>query len=261
MRITRHELDNDDILSFYEESIEGLAFSKDAAAKNPNNLGSLMRIAIEAASLASVVAPDGAETLKHLAVAARASAELFEAARSGGVDESIVEPRKWITGHFLGHICRSEDVLNSLSQTTSETLRKSSTTHPEYRYLLVDALRAYWAKAAETKRLLVNVMEATDPDRPDIQKPEWVLNIDVQTIRVLFYTLEGSEEFENALIHALELHKKYWSKTKQRRRDYLGFLPIELNGICAIAHDRGINFDVQSEYLPPVLVNGMNLST
>lgn len=85
-----------------------------------------------------------------------------------------------------------------------------------------------------------------------------MLNIDVQIVRLLFYTLEGTEEFEGALAHALELHKKYWSKGKQRTRDHRGFLPIELNGICAIAHDRGINFDVQSEYLPPVLVNGMS---
>lgn len=258
MRMIRHKLSNESVFASYEAASADLGSFVEAAAKNANSLSSLMRNAVEVACLASVVKPEGAEMAKHLALAARACADLFAAGRSSRVDESIVSADKWITGFFLGQICRSEEVLNSLTLTSSEMLRKSSTTQPEYRYLLVDALRASWSKSSEAKQLLVEVMKATDPERPDIRAAEWVLNIDVPIVRLLFCTLEGSEEFEKTLIHALELHKKYWSKTKQRSRDYLGFLPIELNGICAVAHDRKIAFDVQSEYLPAVLVHGIS---
>ncbi len=254
--VTRHEIDFDLAKQRYEANAEDLDTFVEAAARHPGNNHLLIGQAMSLAKRASVVQCDAGVMREYVSIAARACANLFEGARTVGVNESIVEPRKWITGYFAAHIVRSDDIIDSLCETSGDMLRESSTKHPEYRYLFVDALRAFHVRSRDTMGILLQAVQATDPERPDIRKPDWVLDIDVPIMKTLFYTFDDFEKFEDTLVDALESHKGYWSQTAARRRDPDGFLPVALNGICAIAHDFNIPFEVESEYLPAELVSG-----
>lgn len=62
--------------------------------------------------------------------------------------------------------------------------------------------------------------------------------------------------FEAALDRALEAHKEYWSKTAKRRKDPEGFVALDLTALAALAWDRGLRFQVDSDYLPWSWVTG-----
>lgn len=64
-----------------------------------------------------------------------------------------------------------------------------------------------------------------------------------------------SRELNQALFRALEDHKRRWSQP-DAAEDALGFLAWGPLAIAAVAHDRGLRVEVQSDYLPLRLVLG-----
>ncbi len=71
---------------------------------------------------------------------------------------------------------------------------------------------------------------------------------------------EDTEGFNKNLIIALEKHKLYYSSNdiynESRNSDYYGWVSIPLIAACAIAHDKGMKREVQSDYIPEWLVKG-----
>lgn len=266
MNVSRHKLDVTRYQEYFKEECIRLSTSLQEAARRPSNLGLLAGRALDIVRFGSVASPDSPEIPRALRIAAQALAGIFVIARATGdtvelllddnpvrmparMDESLVEASRWVTGFWLGVICRDATLLQSLCEMPSEKLRPSSTTNPEYRYRLVDALQAFWKGSPETAKLIIAAMEATDPDRPDIHARDWVLNIDVPLIQLLFYLVSSDARFGGALLEALKLHKKYWTATAQRKQDWEGFVSFGLTALAVLAAERHTPCDVESAYV------------
>ncbi|MFB6843330.1 immunity 49 family protein [Streptomyces sp. NPDC056373] len=61
------------------------------------------------------------------------------------------------------------------------------------------------------------------------------------------------ETFSQALARALELHKQYWSE-EDRTFQASGLVALAPLAIACFAHDAGLPVEVESEYLPAVLI-------
>ena len=59
-----------------------------------------------------------------------------------------------------------------------------------------------------------------------------------------------------AFTAALKGHKRYWSSTKKLRQDVAGYVSLPLTSLAALAYDRGVRIDVESDYLPRPWVTG-----
>lgn len=241
--------------------------------KDPNVLTGVITNLLDAARCGAVVDSNSVEVDRALRRAAQASGVFLAVAASpekmiqaplgdemiqwkGKIDKSTVYPSKWILGFFLSCLCRDEQSKELLLHVPPSVLVDSPTKEPAYRQLLVDALRGFWLDEPDTGKRIIKAMEATDPERPDIRKPEWVLNLDVPLIELVFHIWESDADFGPALNKAVLLHKEYWSKTKDRRQDWDGYLPIELLGAAALAYDRKIPFEIDTEFLPQRLIRG-----
>lgn len=270
-RVKRHELDREFVQAQYDAAIPDVGPSLESARGRPLNLDLLIMGALRAAAYGSIVAPRSLDIARHLKLASQASAAIYTIATvlpatvplgegdpvtyTTPPDSDTVEVSGWIEGFFLAALCRDVPSLSLLCAASVEPMRRSRSRHPEYRYPFMEALRAFWRGEGDCRGLALEAMRMTDPTRPDIYGKKYTLYIDVHLIRLLFLISANDPEVEDALFTALKDHKKYWSR-KDLCLDTDGFLSIPLLGLAALAYDRGIRFEVESEYLPMWLVTG-----
>jgi hypothetical protein len=266
MKIQRHKIDVEAIREDFDRESKRLPEFLPYAKTNPSALSIIASIALNLVRFGSAAAPGSALLRYGLTVAAQSLTSIFAVDRATGenveillgdermilpckIDKSIVEASKWISAFWLGIICRDSQQLNSLCETSIERLRQSPTTNPEYRYLLVEALQAFWRGSPDIGKRLVATMAATDPEREDIRAPDWVLKLDLPLIQSLFHVLARDEEFGETFVQALKLHKEYWTASQKRKKDWDGFVSFGLTAIATLAREREVPFEVESNYL------------
>jgi immunity protein 49 of polymorphic toxin system len=242
------------------------------ARRDPKNLDLLIRRAWSEVSCGHTAKPQSSEIPKALRIAAEAYAALFAAASStGGVtvqlgegepvtynsvpDASTVNAGAWILGFYFNVLHGDVDSMNRLAQVPLDVVRRSPTKAGEYYYLYMQALQQWTNNdMGSIVKTMLAAVKATDPDRPDVFNADWTLNLHVPQLEVLIYVVTKDARFGEALVKAVRLHKKYWEKTKDRRRDYIGFVAVELTALAVMGRSQGLSFDVESPYLALDLV-------
>lgn len=268
VRINRHAIDPHVLTSRFETTQNNMQTFIQGARRDPNNLTLLASNALDLAAAGSVLTPDSLMIAERLLLASRAYAALLAVASAQGarievpldegkpaayetrVDGSIVHTSRWINAFLLASLCRDTASLDLLCKTPMELLRSSVTRGPAYRYAFIEALIGFRYGLPDTSKKILRAVEETDPEREDIAKPDWVLHIDVPLLEMLFYINSRDPDFAKALEKAVTLHKKYWTKTPLQKRKWDGFLAVNVMGMAALATDQGLEFDVDSEYLP-----------
>lgn len=86
-------------------------------------------------------------------------------------------------------------------------------------------------------------------------KDDWQLLVDGPSLDVLWDACVVVEEddFNAHLVRALELHRKYWDRDEESRRDPTGFIAWRLLPLLRLAEARGLRVKVESPYLPAAL--------
>lgn len=271
-KISRHEISNRALVQerfdLYQDDV---AYFWDVCSKDGDGFEFLWNNAPPAAANGSVLGGKHADIGRAIRLAADAGACMFAAVstkpaelrlgnrRVSGAkrtDESLMYSSRWMDAFFLNCLCRNLDNLNLLCGVPLSVLKASSTVGQEFRAIFADAILRYWNDRDGVVKLLIEAMEKTDPDKYELVKPEWVLHLDVHQIKLFAEALNHDPNFGTTLKSALELHKAYWSKTEERRMDSDGFLAFNLLGLAAMAYDRSLPIDIDSEYLPMDLVDG-----
>lgn len=161
----------------------------------------------------------------------------------------------WLTALWLSIICRESERLDMLSNTPIDLLRGSGAQFDEYIYSWVEALQTYWAEGEGLGRKIRNAIEGTDPEGTHIASRELLLKTLFPPIDLFYHFALGQpDEFNSALVEALELHRDYWAADDERRRDPDGFVALGPLAITCLAHDAGIPIEVESEYMPRHLI-------
>lgn len=271
--IPRHKIDYPAVQRRLETTLTYLPGLIGSVGRTPNNLMIVASNALDIVACASVVDPDSPQIRPALRLASRALAALFAAASALSFplevvvtegapvrydfppESSLVHPIRWLNAFFVAALCRDYAAIQTLADTPLDLLRASSTRCPEYTALFVDGIRGFLAGAPDTAARLLKAMAATDPERPDLM-PDWALRIDVPKIELFFrYASGDAEAFAAALPQAVEHWRSYWTKLTDRdkSRNPDGFLALGLLGLAALAYDKKMPFEVESDYLPPAL--------
>lgn len=270
--VPRHTVD----LELVNEGVDGtntlLASLLKSAASRPSALSLVLGTARGYAGYLAVAQPESEEVCRALRIGAKSAAAIFALATGSGeveveVDETPVRlpatgptdathVGNWRIGWWLAHIVRDQKAINLLASTPLEVLRRSSSRADECQYLFIDALQAFEKRADDWSTRLRMALDATDPAKNKILDEEFVLNIIVPEMQMLFRLAVGEViPFHEAVEFALVRHKKYWSKSN-RKRDPDGYLAMGPLAIARLAYDAGIHIEVNSEYLPKWLAEG-----
>jgi hypothetical protein len=240
----------------------------------PRPLGANIESAIRIAGALAVLDPGADELCTALRMASATSAGLFRLMLSAKGESSIsfgdgrramvrntgvtseTHVGTWHTGFYLACIVRDAAALDELARTPVDALRRSSTTADDCMFLWVEALQAWHKDEAGAVAKLQAAIDATDIEEHEIEFEDYVLNMLVPQMQLLFRLITHEVgPFNESLQFALERHKKYWSSAKQKRSP-MGFLALAPLAFASLAHDAGLAIEVESDYLPGHLVGG-----
>jgi hypothetical protein len=270
--IERHPIDQELAKERYESAQHSLNAFFSRGIRTVDDLDSLLSAARRAAAYGSVVDPRSSEITRSLALGAKAAAGIALASpnSSGEVEvdfdadhharvkaagpNEFCHAGNWRFGFYLSVISKDNASADALCKLPVEIIRQSRTKSDECIYRYVDVLQRFWRHDPEISPRLVAAVEATAPEAVRIASPDYILNIVVPEME-LFYRFLLSEvaRFNDALLFALERHKKFWSKG-DRKKDSEGYLALGMLAICALAGRSGMPFEVQSDYIPSFLM-------
>jgi hypothetical protein len=281
MKISHHLVKKEFLTTLYLEDCGRLDSFLTAARQHPNGLNLLASVARSVYRAGSVVAPDAPEVARALLIAAQAKTAIFVAARveeppryvtlgegppitySSPIDEAYVHVGTWTDAFYLAAITRQSDLLAVLRGVPTDLLRQSSTRGSDFAYQYVDFLKDAWATAQFTHYAEFIDLEkrcAACTDRT--ARCKYVRHLTAPFLSVLRCVEAGdSASLNSALAEASKMHKKYWNASEKLRNDFDGFVSLQLTAAAALAWDRGMRFDVESDYTPRSWVTGELFTT
>ncbi len=157
----------------------------------------------------------------------------------------------WLTALWLAVICREQGRIDELVRVPVSLLRESGAVYDEYIYAWVEALQAYFTDRPEFGSSLVAAFRGTDPDQLQVAGRELMLSLLYPPLNLfLKFVQRDQEQFDQALVEALELHKQYWTADEDRSLSSEGAVSVPLLAISCLAYDAGMSVSVDSEYLP-----------
>ncbi|SEA23957.1 MULTISPECIES: immunity 49 family protein [unclassified Mycobacterium] len=275
--INRHQIDLDDIEQRIQELFEDIDFTRGLIEAKPQLTERLFTYSSWIADYSSVEDPDAAllRIWDATWMAMQAGSAMFlnannkdrdieftlgfddKVATTGTGPNSSATAGKWLAAMYFAIACRRDDRITSLCATPVETLRAAGAAYDEYIYDWVTAFQKFFRRDDDVVRAIITAMEGADPERVKIAKPELLLLLLYPPIELLYCVTQGNaEEFNTRLARAIEDHKKFWSKTADRRRDVEGFIAWGPLAMACIAHDMGMAITVETPYLPKHLILG-----
>ncbi len=241
--IPRHAIDAERVQEGIEGDGEMLAKVVQSATSRAAALSIVLSAARSYAGYLAAADGNTAEINRALRIGAQAAAAMFAlAARDGEVEFPLgthqeklaatgstdaTHPGNWRTGWWLAHIVRDQAAIDTLAATPIEVLRGSSSRALyECQYLFIEALQGFRKLSPAWSSQLQMALDATDPEQVKLSDEDFVLNILVPEMQMLFRLALGEfAPFGDALLFAIERHKKYWSKGK-RKEDPDGYLAL-----------------------------------
>jgi Immunity protein 49 len=268
--IARHVVDRELVDEGVERFSDTLAKVVQAATGRAEALSIVLDVARSYAGYLSASTADQAELCRALRIGAQAAAAIFALGSGSGdirirIDDhhatlaatgptDATHPGNWRIGWWLAHIVDDRSGIDVLATTPIDVLRGSSSSTDECQYRFVEALQGYQTHAADWWDKLQAALDATDPEKVNLADEEFVLNILLPEMQMLFRLALGEiAPFETALEFALERHKKYWSKAS-RKKDPDGFLGLGPLALASTAFKAGMPITTESDYIPRILI-------
>ncbi len=224
--VERHEADVD------EADRRGDALTAELAAlvdEVPPDLPLIAAKALQETGYHCVGDTDGSwsHTWRSTVLAMQAYTGMFEAATGENA-------AAWLNAMYLSIICRERRRIDMLANV------------PGLQDVWARALQTYWRGGDGLIDTVVEAMRETEND--DLRYPPIEL----------FYLLtqDDDAQFNRSLAQALDLHRRYWTRTEERRTNPNGFIALGPLALACLAVEAGFKIRVRSDYLPGTLLGG-----
>jgi len=275
MRISRHPISREPVDELFSAQRELLPCFVDRARTTTQALSPVALVAELMYQAGGVADPECPDVKRAITLASEANTAILVFGLLKGslqcplgdgplvscsepVDESHAHVGRWIDAFELATIGRRTDLLTTLENIPNELLQRSTTDGAKPTYLWVDLLRAIGEGGRITGHPAFIAYEEYCANCEDHSAHcVAIRDLAIPFLQVLRQLERGDEAgFSNALVDALEMHKKYWGSTLKLRKDFHGFVSLRLTMAAALAWDRGLRFDVESDYIPTSWVRG-----
>lgn len=156
----------------------------------------------------------------------------------------------WRDGWFGALMAREQPALDTLRGVSDQVL-ESCAKYDGYHYAWKKALLAVDSNPDQAVKFAAEAVDLTAPKFSRIAKPGVP-----EFAATIFPLLRGIAErngnvFNDSLVAALEAHK---ARYQEEPADPSGWMAFGPQALCCLAHDRGIQVEVESDYLLPKLI-------
>jgi hypothetical protein len=165
----------------------------------------------------------------------------------------------WIKAFHLSMISRDEGNLDSLCLYPTELLREANNhgVHVgEYAYAQVDMLKVFWLDDPDIQNIALEALRvASDVNTLGENIIDYALNIASYEISLFIRAHMQQEDFTKQLTEAVERYKKHFfigeDKLQEDSRYFLALGPLAMS---ALALERGLSIEVESDYIPRCII-------
>ncbi|MFI5745915.1 immunity 49 family protein [Streptomyces sp. NPDC051644] len=186
-------------------------------------------------------------------VAARIAGEVRSLTPSGPLRSA--NAGNWIKAFWLSVICREQDRMTELCNVPISVLRGSGAEYDEYIYAWIDALQSYWLNRGNVGEKMVAAVDGTAPESVEIASRELMLKILCPPLDLFHrYLRQDHEQFNAALVDAVQWHKEYWTADADRASSSEGLVALGPLAMACLAYDAGYPIEIESDYLPKALL-------
>ncbi len=161
----------------------------------------------------------------------------------------------WLDSFFLGMSLGRTSQLDGHLAFSTERLREAQGVGDEFRYTLVDALKAFWTEDPAWVVLAERALAQSEVDALTIMPPKMAEPYRA-VARALTPIAAGDQgAFDAALVDVLEAHKAYYGRgAPSRGCDSL--LSLAACGVAGLGLRRGLEIGVTSGYMPEWVFEG-----
>jgi hypothetical protein len=273
-RVARHAVDPTWARERSAAAQRLLPEARAATLRSLEHAASLLRAAEDRAAHLAVADPASPDLCAAVRLGAQAAGAVFAAATAerpqvevvlgegpparvaARVPAELANVDRWRRGFFLAVLAGDAGTRAALARATAEVLQRSRVRADEFAYLFVSALQAVDRGEKDAAERLLAALKATERGRYVTASDDYVLDVAVPQMEVLYRLLLGEAgPFNDTLARALQSHRRYWS-APDRARDPDGFVAWGLLALASLARQRGLEVAVESDYLPPDLLRG-----
>ncbi|MGW5876812.1 immunity 49 family protein [Nocardiopsis terrae] len=174
-----------------------------------------------------------------------------------------VNASSWTGLMYKTLTCRSVERARFLAQIPIEVLREvgesDGTRYTTEAYARVSALQAFVSGAPEAEGLIERAWELADPQRAAFAADEakMISRPELETLGRL--AAGDGPGFNDALVRALEAYRDHTAE-ELAAGSTKGIIPLQLLALACLAKDgfvEGVSLEVESDYLPAGIVNGV----
>jgi hypothetical protein len=277
MSITRHPVDLQRVTTVFQLQRPHLEKCLNGARAESTWLDSVFSNAQTVYLAGSVLEPNSPEVARALGLAAQAGTALFVFQRiespprpfilgagppviyTKPVDRSCADYPTWLQVFDLCLITRQPHLSDEVCRVPNEVFRHSDIVGAATEdYGFADLLRAVWTRGRFTTnpafvRKEADIRRRAADPRRDLPYVRGVTLPYLQALRQIEQRDEAG--FTASLTEALQGHKQVWS-SEENCEEFNGFVSLRLIAAAALAWDRGMRFEVESDYLPMSWVRG-----
>ena len=260
------------IVAAREELRDIIADVKSDGRLTDQDIRDIRQCASDLAGYCSVVAHNDEELVRAVHISSQAAVFEFRACTSGheisavqfegqevelraSVTSYVTATPAWLQAMSISGAANIEPAMVELLSYPQELLRRADldlSLDVEYYASYRKARGAIYLGGSDNSGPTESILEALRRLNPE---DDWQLLVDGPSLDVLWDACvvvdEGS--FNAHLVRALELHREYWDRDDESRRDPTGFIAWRLLPILHLAQARGIGVKVESPYLPAAL--------
>ncbi|EIV8646780.1 immunity 49 family protein [Vibrio parahaemolyticus] len=170
----------------------------------------------------------------------------------GILEMGFICPSMWLDAYFISTIVRDRPSMDVLANFPISLMRQSSTKAGELSYMLVDVIQSFHNRTSDYPDKLVAAMDAAIA-----QGDDWALEIAMGILETFAaLTTDIGYDFEEVLIKNLQFQEQYQMRLDAPKKliSIETFISFPLLGMACMWYDKGNCLSVETDWLPPYLV-------
>lgn len=175
-------------------------------------------------------------------------------ALTGGPAGAYLHTDVWEKVFYAAVTLRDKKAIEQLIQVPQSVFDNANLRADAFDTALINLMKGLFEPEANMGDLLEAALIAADPNAIASGRRRYVQNILLPLMPVYrcIYTANAQDEFNEAMVEALEAHKKYWKKDEMERQ---GWISLPLMAAASHAYDlKGYQLTVETDYIPDFLV-------
>ena len=175
-------------------------------------------------------------------------------ALAGGPAGAYLHTDVWEKVFYAAVTLRDKKAIEQLIQVPKSVFDNANIKADAFDIALINLMKGLFEPEANMGDLLEAALIAADPNALASGRRRYVQNILLPLMPVYrcIYTANAQGEFNEAMVEALEAHKKYWKKDEMKQQ---GWISLPLIAAASHAYDlKGYQLTVETDYIPVFLV-------